>query len=92
MFSVDGVAVVFAVLNQLELAALFVFIGILFDFLDGLVARMLNVQSDLGLQLDFIGRYDHKRTRARDCNVSIAEYVHNQEDGTSILLRAFLRR
>ncbi len=46
------VASVFAVLNQLELAALFVFLGIIFDFLDGLAARALNVQSALGLQLD----------------------------------------
>ena len=46
------VATVFAVLNQLELAALFVFLGIIFDFLDGLAARALNVQSPVGLQLD----------------------------------------
>lgn len=46
------VAVVFAVLNQLELAALFVFLGIIFDFFDGLAARLLNVQTDFGIQLD----------------------------------------
>ena len=46
------VAVIFAVLNQLELAALFVFMGIIFDFFDGFAARLLNVQSPLGLQLD----------------------------------------
>ncbi|RDY61015.1 CDP-alcohol phosphatidyltransferase family protein [Flagellimonas nanhaiensis] len=46
------VATVFAVLNHLELAALFVFIGIFFDFLDGFAARMLKVQSELGVQLD----------------------------------------
>jgi len=46
------VATVFAVLNQLELAALFVFLGIVFDFLDGLAARLLNAKSELGLQLD----------------------------------------
>jgi len=46
------VAAVFAVLNQMELAALFVFLGIAFDFLDGMAARMLNVKSELGLQLD----------------------------------------
>ncbi|WP_222984649.1 CDP-alcohol phosphatidyltransferase family protein [Flagellimonas meishanensis] len=46
------VAVLFAVLNHLELAALFVFIGILFDFLDGLAARKLGVQSEVGVQLD----------------------------------------
>ncbi|MEP3211497.1 MAG: CDP-alcohol phosphatidyltransferase family protein [Maribacter sp.] len=46
------VATVFAVLNQLELAAVFVFLGIIFDFLDGLAARVLDVKSELGLQLD----------------------------------------
>lgn len=46
------VAVVFAVMNQLEIAALFVFLGIFFDFLDGLAARLLQVQSEIGVQLD----------------------------------------
>jgi len=46
------VATVFAVLNRLELAAVFVFLGIIFDFFDGLAARALNVKSELGLQLD----------------------------------------
>jgi CDP-diacylglycerol--serine O-phosphatidyltransferase len=46
------IATVFAVLNMLELAALFVFLGIVFDFFDGLAARLLDVQSELGIQLD----------------------------------------
>ena len=46
------VATVFAVLNQLDLAAFFVFLGIIFDFFDGLAARVLDVRSELGLQLD----------------------------------------
>lgn len=46
------IAVVFAVENQLEIAALFVFLGIFFDFFDGLAARALKVKSELGLQLD----------------------------------------
>lgn len=46
------VATVFAALNQLELAAVFMFLGIIFDFFDGLAARLLNVKSELGLQLD----------------------------------------
>ena len=33
-------------------AAFFVFLGIFFDFFDGLLARKLNVQSELGVQLD----------------------------------------
>lgn len=46
------VASLFAVMNQLEFAAVFVFLGIFFDFLDGLAARLLNVKSELGVQLD----------------------------------------
>lgn len=47
-----SVATVFAVLNKLEMAALFVVLGIFFDFFDGLAARVLKVKSELGLQLD----------------------------------------
>lgn len=46
------IAVVFAVMNQLEFAAAFVFLGIFFDFFDGFAARILNVKSELGVQLD----------------------------------------
>jgi len=46
------VAVVFAVMNQLEFAAVFVFLGIFFDFLDGFAARILKVKSEIGVQLD----------------------------------------
>ena len=46
------IATVFAVLNQLELAAIFVFLGIVFDFFDGLAARFFDAQSELGIQLD----------------------------------------
>ncbi|WP_034057570.1 CDP-alcohol phosphatidyltransferase family protein [Lacinutrix jangbogonensis] len=47
-----SIAVLFAVNNQFVTAAFFVFLGIFFDFFDGLLARKLNVQSELGLQLD----------------------------------------
>ena len=47
-----SVAAVFAVLNRLEWAALFFALGVLCDFLDGLLARKLGVQSELGIQLD----------------------------------------
>lgn len=47
-----SIAVIFAVHNELVTAAFFVFLGIFFDFFDGLAARKLNVQSELGLQLD----------------------------------------
>ncbi|HET8886400.1 MAG TPA: CDP-alcohol phosphatidyltransferase family protein [Salinimicrobium sp.] len=47
-----SIAVIFAVQGNLVLAALFVALGIFFDFFDGLAARALNVKSELGLQLD----------------------------------------
>lgn len=46
------IAVIFAVHNQFVAASVFVFLGIFFDFFDGLLARKLNVQSALGVQLD----------------------------------------
>jgi len=46
------IAVFFAVKDQLIIAALFVFVGIFFDFLDGFAARILKVQGELGKQLD----------------------------------------
>lgn len=45
-------AVIMAVQGHLVLAAYFVFAGIFFDFFDGLAARLLDVKSELGLQLD----------------------------------------
>ncbi|WP_224484529.1 CDP-alcohol phosphatidyltransferase family protein [Robertkochia aurantiaca] len=47
-----SVAVVLAVQDELELAAIFVFLGIIFDFFDGFAARILRVPSEMGLQLD----------------------------------------
>ena len=47
-----SIAVLFAVNGNMIATALFVFLGIFFDFFDGLLARKLNVQSELGLQLD----------------------------------------
>lgn len=46
------IAVIFAVNDNFVAAAMFVFLGIFFDFFDGFAARKLNVQSDLGIQLD----------------------------------------
>lgn len=46
------IAVIFAVNNDLEMAAYLVFLGIFFDFFDGFAARLLNVQGELGKQLD----------------------------------------
>lgn len=47
-----SIAVLFAVEGKLVMAAIFVALGIFFDFFDGLAARALNVKSELGLQLD----------------------------------------
>lgn len=46
------IAAIFAVNNSFVAAALFVFLGIFFDFFDGFFARKFNVQGELGLQLD----------------------------------------
>ena len=47
-----SIAVIFVLNDDFVTASLFVFLGIFFDFFDGLAARKLNVQSELGLQLD----------------------------------------
>lgn len=46
------IAVMLAVSDRLLDAALFVLLGIFFDFFDGLVSRLLKVQTELGKQLD----------------------------------------
>lgn len=45
-------SIYFAGVGQLQLSAYFVFIAAGFDFVDGFVARLLKVQSELGKQLD----------------------------------------
>ncbi|MFC7356888.1 CDP-alcohol phosphatidyltransferase family protein [Jejudonia soesokkakensis] len=46
------IAVFFAIGGDLVTASVFVFLGIFFDFFDGLAARLLKAHSDVGLQLD----------------------------------------
>ncbi|AGC75212.1 CDP-diacylglycerol--serine O-phosphatidyltransferase [Nonlabens dokdonensis] len=46
------IAAIYAFNDQLVLAGIFVGAGIFFDFFDGLAARLLNVSSELGKQLD----------------------------------------
>jgi CDP-diacylglycerol--serine O-phosphatidyltransferase len=46
------VALIYVFQNQYDWAAIFVFLGIFFDFFDGFFARLFKVQSALGLQLD----------------------------------------
>jgi len=47
-----SIAAIFAVEDNLFMAAVFVMLGIIFDFFDGFAARLLDVKSELGLQLD----------------------------------------
>ena len=46
------IAILFAVSGDLITASFFVFLGIFFDFFDGLAARLLKAHSEIGLQLD----------------------------------------
>ena len=46
------IALVYASEENFEMAFFFVCLGIFFDFFDGFFARLLNVSSPLGLQLD----------------------------------------
>ncbi len=47
-----SVAVLFAASGDLVAAAVFAFLGIFFDFFDGLAARLLKAHSDVGLEFD----------------------------------------
>lgn len=47
-----SIAVILAVQNHLVYASIFVGIGIIFDFFDGFLARVLEVPSELGKELD----------------------------------------
>ena len=46
------IAVIYAIEGDMKFTALFVCVGIFFDFIDGFLARKLEVQSTLGIQLD----------------------------------------
>ena len=45
-------SIIFAFQGNLKLAALYIFAGAFFDFFDGLAARLLKVNGELGRQLD----------------------------------------
>jgi CDP-diacylglycerol--serine O-phosphatidyltransferase len=45
-------SIYFAYIFQFETAFVFLFVGVFFDVWDGLFARLLKVESDLGIQLD----------------------------------------
>jgi CDP-diacylglycerol--serine O-phosphatidyltransferase len=46
------IAIILAVNGDITAATYFIFVSAIFDFFDGFVARLLKVQSSLGLQLD----------------------------------------
>ena len=46
------IAVLYAVVDWLHISALFVIIGIIFDFFDGFIARFLKIHGEFGKQLD----------------------------------------
>lgn len=46
------IATIFAVKGDYQVVAIFVMLGIVFDFFDGFVARLLNISGELGKQLD----------------------------------------
>ena len=46
------VAIVFCFQNNLQIAGFFIFIGAILDFFDGLTARLLKVNSEIGKHLD----------------------------------------
>ena len=45
-------SIIFTLNNQLDLGALFIFLGVFLDFFDGFFARVLKVENDFGIQLD----------------------------------------
>ena len=46
------VSIVLTTVGRLDLAVLFILIGMVCDFLDGMAARLLKMQGELGKQLD----------------------------------------
>ena len=45
-------AILFTLMGRIDIAPFFIFAGAIFDFFDGFLARKLNVQGELGKQLD----------------------------------------
>ena len=51
------IAISFAFAGKIEVALLFIIIGAVFDFFDGMVARLLNVSSPIGKELWLLSRH-----------------------------------
>jgi CDP-diacylglycerol--serine O-phosphatidyltransferase len=47
-----SISIIFALKGNLELAAWFIGLAAVFDFMDGMLARLLNAKSEIGVQLD----------------------------------------
>jgi CDP-diacylglycerol--serine O-phosphatidyltransferase len=47
-----SISIVFAMRGNLDLAAWFIGLAAVFDFMDGMLARLLNAKSEIGVQLD----------------------------------------
>jgi CDP-diacylglycerol--serine O-phosphatidyltransferase len=47
-----SISIVFALRGNLEMAVWFIGLAAVFDFMDGMLARMLNAKSEIGVQLD----------------------------------------
>ncbi|MBC8320504.1 MAG: CDP-diacylglycerol--serine O-phosphatidyltransferase [Bacteroidetes bacterium] len=49
----SGILSIYSVMNgNIELAAYLIFVAAVFDFLDGMAARLLNAKSEIGIELD----------------------------------------
>lgn len=46
------VSIILALFGRIDLAPLFILVALIFDFLDGFIARRMNLQGELGKQLD----------------------------------------
>ncbi|MFD3447655.1 CDP-diacylglycerol--serine O-phosphatidyltransferase [Microbacteriaceae bacterium 4G12] len=50
--SLGGISILFTTQNELKLALIFIFLAALSDRFDGMIARKLKIESELGKQLD----------------------------------------
>jgi|SRR5690625_316448 len=79
-----SIAVILAVQNHLTFAAIFVGLGIFFDFFDGFFARLLKVSSNLGLQLDSLA--DMITSGLVPGIVMVQLLIQSQNSGTGVII------
>ena len=63
-------SIIMAFNGKLIYSGLFIFGGSFLDFFDGFLTRLLNVNSEIGKQLDSFCRYDNFWSFSRNHNVS----------------------